>query len=72
MPLLSFAYHQKSNSAYKALDAALHDLRNGQTGDIPSHLKDSHYKGAEALEERHWILISTRPSKWLGTATILT
>ena len=39
----------KSNSAYKALDAALHDLRNGQTGDIPSHLKDSHYKGAEAL-----------------------
>lgn len=39
----------KSNSAYKALDAALHDLRNGQTGDIPSHLKDSHYKGAESL-----------------------
>ena len=39
----------KSNSAYKALDAALHDLRNDQTGDIPSHLKDSHYKGAESL-----------------------
>ena len=28
---------------------ALHDLRNGQTGDIPSHLKDAHYKGAESL-----------------------
>ncbi|MEH7461196.1 replication-associated recombination protein A [Bacillus thuringiensis] len=39
----------KSNSAYKALDAALHDLRNGQTGDVPAHLKDSHYKGAESL-----------------------
>ena len=26
-----------------------YDLRNGQTGDIPSHLKDSHYKGAESL-----------------------
>lgn len=39
----------KSNSAYKALDAALHDVRSGRTGDVPIHLKDSHYKGAETL-----------------------
>ncbi|UOQ47338.1 replication-associated recombination protein A [Gracilibacillus caseinilyticus] len=39
----------KSNSAYVALDAALHDLRSGNTGEIPDHLKDSHYKGAAHL-----------------------
>ncbi|MDQ0244565.1 putative ATPase [Bacillus fengqiuensis] len=39
----------KSNSAYKALDAALSDIRKGQTGEIPPHLKDAHYKGAEKL-----------------------
>jgi len=39
----------KSNSAYKALDEALHDIRQGRSGDVPAHLKDSHYKGAEKL-----------------------
>ncbi|MFX3624520.1 MAG: replication-associated recombination protein A [Ectobacillus sp.] len=39
----------KSNSAYKAIDGALHDLRTMKTGDIPTHLKDAHYKGAQAL-----------------------
>ncbi len=39
----------KSNSAYKALDAALSDIQNGATGEVPDHLKDAHYKGAKAL-----------------------
>ncbi len=39
----------KSNSAYSALDAALADIRNGDTGEIPPHLKDAHYKGAASL-----------------------
>src|SRR5690625_5686087 len=39
----------KSNTAYKALDAALSDIRAGKTGDIPIHLKDAHYKGAKTL-----------------------
>ncbi|ASN05135.1 replication-associated recombination protein A [Virgibacillus necropolis] len=39
----------KSNTAYKALDAALADIRNGKSGDIPAHLKDSHYSGAKSL-----------------------
>lgn len=39
----------KSNTAYKALDAALSDIRNGKSGDIPSHLKDSHYSGAKSM-----------------------
>lgn len=39
----------KSNSAYKALDMALSDIRKGNSGDIPAHLKDAHYQGAKAL-----------------------
>lgn len=37
----------KSNHAYKALDAALADIRhNGKSYPVPKHLRDSHYKGA--------------------------
>ncbi|WP_081870191.1 replication-associated recombination protein A [Metabacillus indicus] len=39
----------KSNSAYKALDAALADIRAGKSGEVPDHLKDAHYKGAGKL-----------------------
>lgn len=39
----------KSNSAYKALDRALADIRKGKIGDVPNHLKDAHYKGAAKL-----------------------
>ncbi|WP_144463479.1 replication-associated recombination protein A [Siminovitchia fortis] len=39
----------KSNSAYKAMDEALSDIRSGKSGEVPLHLKDSHYKGAKAL-----------------------
>ena len=39
----------KSNSAVNAIGAALSDFKNTDTGDIPKHLKDSHYKGAAKL-----------------------
>ncbi|PYF08828.1 replication-associated recombination protein A [Ureibacillus chungkukjangi] len=39
----------KSNSAYSALDAATAAIHEGKTGDIPSHLRDSHYAGAKVL-----------------------
>lgn len=39
----------KSNSAIKAIDSALMDLDNMTIDDIPAHLKDAHYSGAEAL-----------------------
>lgn len=39
----------KSNSAYKALDAAIQDIRMGKSGEIPDHLRDAHYKGAKEL-----------------------
>lgn len=32
-----------------ALDAALADIREGKAGDVPDHLRDSHYKGAKSL-----------------------
>ncbi|WP_428909228.1 replication-associated recombination protein A [Niallia sp. Krafla_26] len=39
----------KSNSAYQALDKAIDDIRKGKVGDIPKHLRDSHYAGAAVL-----------------------
>lgn len=39
----------KSNSAYKAVDAAINAIHKGQTGDIPLHLRDTHYAGAAEL-----------------------
>lgn len=39
----------KSNSAHVALDEAIADIRQGKAGDVPSHLRDSHYKGAAEL-----------------------
>ena len=39
----------KSNSGVSAVSAAMEDIKNGNYGDIPDHLKDGHYKGAEKL-----------------------
>ncbi|MEG1408802.1 MAG: replication-associated recombination protein A [Terrisporobacter sp.] len=39
----------KSNSVITAIDMALNDLDNIETGDIPIHLKDAHYAGAKKL-----------------------
>ncbi|MCH5211390.1 MAG: replication-associated recombination protein A [Oscillospiraceae bacterium] len=39
----------KSNSAINAIDAALSDIKSKDTGDIPAHLKDSHYGGSKNL-----------------------
>ena len=39
----------KSNSAICAIDDALSDVRAGKAGDIPAHLKDGHYGGAQKL-----------------------
>lgn len=39
----------KSNSAICAIDAAMADLKNGKSGDIPAHLKDAHYSGSQKL-----------------------
>ncbi|MBE7028416.1 MAG: replication-associated recombination protein A [Ruminococcaceae bacterium] len=47
--VLILATAPKSNSAICAIDSALSDIENGVVGDVPLHLKDAHYKGAQAL-----------------------
>ena len=39
----------KSNSAYLAIDEAIADVRHKDCGQVPDHLKDSHYSGASKL-----------------------
>jgi len=39
----------KSNRSYLAIDAAIADVRAGRAGQVPAHLRDAHYAGAEGL-----------------------
>jgi putative ATPase len=39
----------KSNSSYVAIEKALEDIEKQRAEEVPKHLKDSHYKGAEKL-----------------------
>ncbi|MGO1397543.1 MAG: replication-associated recombination protein A [Brevibacterium yomogidense] len=39
----------KSNASYRALDAAIADVKQGRAGQVPLHLRDAHYPGAKAL-----------------------
>lgn len=39
----------KSNASCMALEAAIHDIKTRKIDDVPPHLKDSHYKGANDL-----------------------
>ena len=39
----------KSNAVITAIDEALTDVRRGQAGPVPAHLRDAHYKGAADL-----------------------
>ncbi len=47
--VLLLATAPKSNSAISAIDAALSDVENGKTGEIPAHLRDAHYAGAAKM-----------------------
>lgn len=44
--VLLLATAPKSNSVICAVDKAIERVRSGEYGDIPDHLKDSHYAGA--------------------------
>jgi len=39
----------KSNASYVAINEALADIRAGNSGEIPPHVRDAHYEGAAAL-----------------------
>lgn len=47
--VIMLATAPKSNSAAEAIFAAMTDIENKDTGDVPAHLKDSHYGGASKL-----------------------
>jgi putative ATPase len=54
LPLAEATIHlalaPKSNSVIRAIDAALGDVRAGQTSPVPLHLRDAHYSGASSLK----------------------
>ncbi len=56
----------KSNSAYKALDAAIQAISEGKTGPIPNHLKDTHYVGAAVLGHGGYIYPHNTPIGTFG------
>jgi len=47
--VIHLATAPKSNAGYLAIDQALADVRAGQAGPVPAHLRDAHYAGAERL-----------------------
>lgn len=47
--VLAICTAPKSNSAVQSIDSALAYVRDHPTGEVPAHLKDSHYPGADKL-----------------------
>ncbi|MDQ7787991.1 MAG: replication-associated recombination protein A [Thermodesulfovibrionales bacterium] len=47
--VIHIAKAPKSNACYRAIEAALQDVGNEETMEVPDHLKDSHYPGAKKL-----------------------
>ena len=47
--VIELALSPKSNTAIISIDAALSDVRQGKSGNVPSHLQDAHYQGAQKL-----------------------
>ena len=47
--VIELSLSPKSNSAITAIDSALSDIRKGNIGQIPDHLRDGHYVGAKDL-----------------------
>ncbi|WP_338750324.1 replication-associated recombination protein A [Bacillus sp. FJAT-52991] len=47
--VIEMCLSSKSNSAYKALDRVIEEIRTGNVGEIPKHLRDGHYAGSKVL-----------------------
>lgn len=70
IPLANIVVEQclspKTNSAYKALDLAIVDVRNGIIGEVPNHLKDTHYEGAKQLGHgTNYLYPHDFPNSWV-------
>ncbi len=47
--IIELSLSPKSNSGINAIDSAIERIKNGNYGEVPNHLKDSHYAGAKEL-----------------------
>lgn len=47
--VIYLAKSPKSNNAYNAINSAVQAINSGLVMDIPNHIKDGHYSGAESL-----------------------
>lgn len=47
--VILLATSPKSNSVITSIDSAIEDIDNMSIGDVPNHLKDSHYSGAKKM-----------------------
>ena len=47
--VIELSLSPKSNTAILSIDAALSDVRQGKSGNIPSNIQDAHYQGAQKL-----------------------
>ena len=46
---IHLALAPKSNAVIVAIDSAVADVRRGETGTVPPHLRDSHYAGSQKI-----------------------
>lgn len=57
----------KSNSAYMAINSALEDVRNGETGDFPRHLQNKHFDGEGAeVRGQHYLYPHDFPNHYVS------
>ena len=55
----------KSNSAYKAMNAALADIRKGKGGDFPRHLQNVHADSYTMEREQGYLYPHDYPNHWV-------
>jgi len=57
----------KSNSGDKAISAAMVDIQLGKHGDVPDHLKDTHYAGAAKMGRgKGYQYAHAHPNNWVA------
>lgn len=57
----------KSNSAHDAINAALSDIENSDTGSIPRRLQNKHYDGeGNAVRGQHYLYPHDFPNHWVS------
>lgn len=63
--IIYLALAPKSNSAYRAIEAALDDVREKSPGPVPPHLRDTHYPGAAKLGHTGYLYPHDHPGHYV-------